>query len=235
MEVSTIGNIVVSTLFTMGLPAGGKDYTWLKQQAIEYARGRMQQDLSFNLITDYVKLSPSNKVYTLPSDCIAVNKVGYISGNRIYSLGVDNRLALPSPVEFKCEGFPSDATEKDYRWFPWYGGQNFTESLSFGSAYYRINGRQIIFSNDIPNGKLAVEYLSASGINEDTVIDGSHVRVFKLWLMREYSIHRGDKSMVSFYTNEYMVEEWNANTLQYSPALLEIATAVRSSTRLNLA
>lgn len=235
MEITTIGNIVVGSLFTMGKPTGGKDYTWLKQQAIEFARGRMQQNLSFNIITDYVQLSPSNKVYTFPNDCIAINKVGYLSGNRVYPLGVDNSLALPNPVEFQCEGMPSSTEASNYRWYPWYAGQKFTTSIESSPNYYRVNGRQIIFSNDIPNGKLAVEYFSTTGINEDTIIDASHARVFKLWLMREYSIHKGDRSMVSFYTNEFISEEWNANILAYCPALSEIANAVRSSTRLNLA
>ena len=182
MEITTIGNIVISALFTMGKPTGGKDYTWLKQQAIEYARGRMQQDLVFNIVTDYVQLSPSNKVYTLPSDCAAVNKVGYLRGNRIYELTIDTSLALPSSVEFKCEGFPSGSNEIDYRWFPFYGGigQNFTLSGNYSANAYRQVGRTIVFSNEIPNGRLAVEYYSVSGINEDTVIDISHSRMFKL-------------------------------------------------------
>lgn len=234
MEITTIGNIVVSALFTMGKPSGGKDYTWLKQQAVEYARGRMHQDMVIGIKTDYVQLSPSNKVYTLPSDCVAVNKVGYLSGNRVYPLGIDNTLALPNPIEFQCEGFQSPSESNEYRWFPWYVGQNFTQSAEFSPNYYRVNGRQIIFSNDIPNGKLAVEYFSTSGINEDTIVDPSHARVFKLWLMREYSIQY-DKSMVSFYTTELVVEEWGANILAYSPSLEDIANAVRSSTRLNLA
>ena len=236
MEITTIGNIVVGALFTLGKPTGGKDYTWLKQQAIEFARGRMQQSLSFNIVTDYVQLSPSNKVYTFPNDCIAINKVGYLSGNRVYALGIDNNLALPSAVEFQCEGFPSDSeASSSYRWWPWYACQNFTKSAEWSPNYYRVNGRQIIFSNQIPNGRLAVEYFATSGINEDTVIDASHARMFKLWLIREYNVYKGDKNMVSFNTTEFVVEEWNANNLAYSPSLVDIANAVRGSTRLNLA
>jgi hypothetical protein len=237
MEVTTLGNIITSTLFTMGRPVGGKDYVWMKQQAIEFIKFRLPQNGCLFTNVDYVKLSPSNKVYTLPSGAVSVTKIGYLQGNRVYSLTVDNTLALPNNEEFMCDGYPNTNIVEGF--FP-----NFLESFnapSYSSAtggrnvnYYRKNGRQIIFSNEIPNGKLVIEYIGIGDVSEGTIIEPAYVRMLKLWLIREYNVHKGDKSMVAFNSAEYEAESYNANTLLYSPELREITDAIRRATHFSL-
>jgi hypothetical protein len=237
MEVTTLGNIIISTLFTMGRPTGGKDYSWMKQQAIEFIKFRFPQNGCLFLNVDYVKLSPSNKVYTLPAEAVSVTKIGYLKGNRVYSLTVDNTLALPNNVEFMCDGYPNSQQVENF--FPNFMGSFSAPSYSSATGgrnvnYYRQNGRQIIFSNEIPDGKLVIEYIGISNLNEGTIIEPAYVRMIKMWLMREYNIYKGDKSMVAFNSAEYESESYNANTLLYSPMLSEATDALRRATHFSL-
>jgi hypothetical protein len=237
MEVNTLGNIIVSTLFTMGRPTGGRDYTWMKQQAIEFLKFRMPQNGTLFIGVDYVKLSPVNKVYTLPSGAITVTKIGYLCGNRVYSLTIDPNLALPNTEEFMCEGYPND--ESVNAAFP-----NFRTAWSapsFSSAtggrnvnYYRQNGRQIVFSNEIPDGKLVIEYVGLGDVDDNTIVEPAYVRMIKLWLMKEFNMHKGDKGLVAINSAEYESESYNANTLLYSPMLSEIRDAIQRATHLSL-
>ncbi len=237
MEVTTLGNIIISTLFTMGRPSGGRDYTWMKQQAIEFIKFRMPQNGTLFMGVDYMKLSPSNKVYTLPSGAVSVTKIGYLRGNRVYSLTIDPNLALPSTTEFMCDGFPNDRSINDV--FPDFRTAWTAPSYSSATGgrnvnYYRQNGRQIVFSNKIPDGKLVIEYLGIGNVYENTIIEPAYVRMIKLWLMREFNMHKGDKSLVAMNTMEYEAESYNSNTLLYSPMLSEIKDAIQRATHLSL-
>jgi hypothetical protein len=237
MEVTTLGNIIISTLFTLGRPTGGRDYSWMKQQAIEFVKFRMPQNGTLFMGVDYVKLSPVNKVYTLPAGAVSVTKVGYLHGNRVYSLTMDNNLALPSTDEFMCEGYPNDNELNGL--FPSY--RSSFNAISYSSAtggrnvnYYRQNGRQIVFSNEIPDGKLVIEYLGVGDVDENTIIENAYVRMVKVWLMREFNLYKGDKSLVAMYSAEYESESYNSNTLLYSPMLSEIKDAIQRGTHLSL-
>lgn len=241
MEFTTLGNIVVSTLFSMGRPTGGKDYTWMKQQLIEYLKFKMPQDGLLYTNVDYVTLSPSNKVYTLPSDCVSVTKIGYLSGNRVYSLTVDPNLALPETSDFQCEGFPSSGNYSGLLVNTNYNFDSTATISDFSAAsggrnvnYYRINGRQIVFSNEIPNGKLVIEYVGLGGLDDGTLIEPAYTMAIKAWLMRLWHLHKGDKNMVAFYSSEYEMEIYNSNNVLYSPMLTELVDAVRRSTHFNL-
>jgi hypothetical protein len=104
--------------------------------------------------------------------------------------------------------------------------------------YYRVDGNNIIFSHNIPDGQLVIEYFSnGADVNENTLIDTAYAEPFRLYLMSEYCLHKGaseDKAKYKELQMQYEAAQWSANLLVKAPRLSEMIDALAQSSEFNL-
>jgi hypothetical protein len=245
MVVKTIKTITTSALFRLGKNTSGKEYTWLEQVAIEYLGDKAPLEGNVSLKCMYLNLGSSARVASLPADCMRISKIALKAGKHVWTLTVDNNLAIPENL-FSCET-ETDVSSDLYSFWPsgWaYGWNNpfpavpYTHGGGQNTNYYRIDGKNIYFEHNIPDGQLLIEYFSnGSDLNGDTFIDVTYSEPFRLYLMSEYCFHKGDSSERSKYKElqmQYEASQWNANILAKAPRLYEIIDALAQSSEFNL-
>lgn len=202
--IKTIKYIVTSALFRLGKETQGKEYTWLEQVAIDYLGEKAPMDGYVGLKCMYLDLAGTARVAQLPSDCMRVSRIAVKSGNRMWTLTVDNNLRIPEEV-FECDS--NDDTSDGYASFGGgFGWWNTAYTLGGGRNvnYYRIvnnNGvRLIIFDHTIPDGQLLIEYLSnGANIEGSTMIDVAYAEPFRLYLMSQYVMFKGSREEKQMY------------------------------------
>jgi hypothetical protein len=208
--IKTVKYIVTSALFRLGKETRGKEYTWLEQVAIDYLSERAPLDGNVGLKCIHLELGTTARVAQLPPDCMRISKIGIKAGNRVWTLTVDNNLAIPENL-FTCE------TESDSslgfstflgNWGNGYWNNSVTSNYSLGGGrnvnYYKIvndNGKKlIIFDHNIGDGKVIIEYLSnGSDIGSDTMIDATYSEPFRLYLMSQYVMFKGNREEKAMY------------------------------------
>jgi hypothetical protein len=168
--------------------------------------------------------------------------VGLKSGRRIWTLTPDTSLTYPEEF-FQCESDQSDDVVLN-GFFPtgyfgyFYNQPNYTLGGGRNVNYYRIDGNNIIFDQNIPDGQLIIEYFSnGSDVNENTLIDAGYAEPFRLYLMSEYCFHKGgseDKAKYKELQMQYEAAQWSANLLIKAPRLSEMIDALAQASEFNL-
>lgn len=245
MIVKTVKYITTSALFRLGKNTGGRDYSWLEQVAIDYLAEKAPLDGNVSLKCTYYNLGGSARVAALPPDCMRISKIALKSGVRVWTLTVDNNIAIPESI-FQCET-KEDVSTDFLNFWPasysvngsnWWTNYPYTQGGGRNVRYYRIDGRNIIFDHNIHDGQIIIEYFSnGSDISGDSLIDVSYAEPFRLYLMSEYVFHYGSKEERSKYKElqlQYEAAQWNANALVKSPRLYEIIDAMAQSSEFNL-
>ena len=242
MTIKNIKYIATSALYRLGKNPTGRELTWMTQVAIDYLSEKSPLDGNVSLKTINGKIDTGARVFTMPSDCIRISKVGLRSGRRVYTLTPDNTLAYPEEF-FTCESDSSDPVVLD-GFFPFgyfgyfYNMPNYTIGGGRNENYYRIDGNNIIFDHNIPDGQLVIEYFSnGAEVNENSMIDTAYAEPFRLYLMSEYCFHRGNQTDMSKYKElqlQYEAAQWSANLLVKEPRLSEMIDALAQASEFNL-
>jgi len=242
MTVKNIKYIATSALYRLGKNPVGRELTWMTQVAIDYLGEKAPLDGNVSLKTIYAKIDMGARVFTMPPDSIRISKIGLKAGRRIWTLTADTSLTYPENF-FSCKEDETDQTLID-GFFPsgyfgyFYNYPNYTIGGGRNENYYRIDGNNIIFDHNIPDGQLIIEYFSnGSGVNENTLIDVAYAEPFRLYLMSEYCFHKGnteDKSKYKELQMQYEAAQWSANLLVKAPRLTEMIDALAQSSELNL-
>jgi hypothetical protein len=242
MTIKNIKYIATSALYRLGKNPTGRELTWMTQVAIDYLSEKSPLDGNVSLKTVNASIDTGARVFTMPSDCIRISKVGLRSGRRIWTLTPDNSLTYPEEF-FQCESDQNDSVIAD-GFFPtgyfgyFYNYPNYTVGGGRNENYYRIDGNNIIFDHNIPDGKLIIEYFSnGSEVNENTMIDVAYAEPFRLYLMSEYCFHRGSQGDMSKYKElqmQYEAAQWSANLLVKAPRLSEMIDALAQASEFNL-
>jgi hypothetical protein len=243
MLVKTIKYITTSALFRLGKNTEGREYTWLEQVAIDYLSEKAPLDGNVSLKCSYYNLGQTARVASLPPDCMRVSKIALKSGTRVWTLTLDNNLRIPEEL-FQCE--TKNDVSADFAGFWPYGTSNYgawwnNPQYFIGGGrnvnYYRIEGRNIIFDHNIPDGQLIIEYLSnGSDISGDTMIDVAYAEPFRLYLMSEYCLHKGTREEQSKYKElqlQYEAAQWSSNALAKSSRIAELIDAMAQSSTVN--
>lgn len=180
--ISTVKTIVTSALFRLRKPTSGDAYTWLEQVAVEYLGQRAPMDGNVSLKCMYYTMTNSARVAAVPPDCMRISRIALRSGNRVWTLTLDNNLAIPENI-FDCN--TNNDVSSDYLafWpqgpFGWWSNPsyNFTRGGGQNIRYYRIvedNGQKLIIFDhgNMPDGQVIIEYLSnGSDISGETMIN----------------------------------------------------------------
>lgn len=242
MTVKNIKYIATSALYRLGKNPVGRELTWMTQVAIDYLSEKAPLDGNVSLKTIYAKIDTGARVFTMPGDCMRISKIGLKSGRRIWTLTADTSLTYPDEF-FTCESDQNDDVVLG-GFFPsgyfgyFYGLPNYTLGGGRNENYYRVDGNNIIFSHNIPDGQLIIEYFSnGSAVDENTLIDAGYAEPFRLYLMSEYCFHKGnseDKSKYKELQIQYEAAQWSANLLIKAPRLTEMIDALAQSSSLNL-
>jgi len=242
MTIKNIKYIATSALYRMGKNPTGRELTWMTQVAIDYLSEKAPLDGNVSLKTIRAKIDTGARVFTMPGDCMRISKVGLQSGRRIWTLTPDNSLSYPEEF-FTCKEDADDSVIVDGYFPSGYFGYFYNyPSYGIGGGrnenYYRIDGNNIIFDHNIPDGQLIIEYFSnGSEVNENTMIDVSYAEPFRLYLMSEYCFHKGsseDKAKYKELQMQYEAAQWSANLLVKAPRLSEMIDALAQSSEFNL-
>jgi hypothetical protein len=75
------------------------DYEWIEQLAIEFYQEKLRGYEMPSVVVDYVTVNANTRIWPMPSDFIRYTKVGYKIGNRVWTLGIDNTIALSTGPE----------------------------------------------------------------------------------------------------------------------------------------
>jgi hypothetical protein len=242
MTIKNIKYIATSALYRLGKNPAGRELTWMTQVAIDYLSEKSPLDGNVSLRTIYAKIDTGARVFTMPGDCMRISKVGLKSGRRIWTLTPDTSLTYPEEF-FQCESDKNDEVVLD-GFFPsgYFGYFNNQPNYTLGGGrnvnYYRIDGNNIIFDHNIPDGQLIIEYFSnGAEVNENTLIDAGYAEPFRLYLMSEYCFHKGgseDKAKYKELQMQYEAAQWSANLLIKAPRLSEMIDALAQASEFNL-
>lgn len=242
MTIKNIKYIATSALYRLGKNPVGRELNWMVQVAIDYLSEKSPLEGNVSLKTIYGTIDTGARVFTMPSDCMRISKVGLKSGRRIWTLTEDTSLTYPENF-FNCEEDDTDQVVLDgffpYGYFGYfYNMPSYTIGGGRNENYYRIDGQNIIFDHNIPDGQLVIEYFSnGSDVNENTLIDVGYAEPFRLYLMSEYCLHKGNSQDRSKYKElqiQYEAAQWSANLLVKAPRLTEMIDALAQSSELNL-
>lgn len=242
MTIKNIKYIATSALYRLGKNPVGRELNWMVQVAIDYLSEKAPVDGNVSLKTINAKIDTGARVFTMPGDCMRISKIGLKSGRRIWTLTPDTSLTYPESF-FSCTQDDSDEVILDGFFPSGYFGY-FYNYPSYGVGggkndnYYRIDGNNIIFDHNIPDGQLIIEYFSnGADVNENTMIDVAYAEPFRLYLMSEYCFHKGtalDRSKYKELQMQYEAAQWSANLLVKAPRLTEMIDALAQSSELNL-
>lgn len=239
--VKNLKYVVTSALFRMGKPATGREYTWLEQVAIDYLSEVAPMDGNVSLKVVYATLGDGSRVFTLPPDAVRLSRVALKVGNRVWTLTMDRNLAIP-PEFFSCDEQSTNSNNQEY-WSmgPYWNYINYPQYGQGGGRnvnYYRVEGRNVFFDNNIPNGNLIIEYLgNGSEISGDTLLDAAYIETFRLYLISQYYLYKGtreEKSMYKEIAVQYEAAKWEANIIAKAPRIAEIIDAMAQSSEFNL-
>ena len=122
------------------------DYEWIEQLAIEFYQEKLRGYEMPSVVVEYVTVNANTRIWPMPSDFIRYTKVGYKIGNRVWTLGIDNTIALSSGPEI-CNDIRSAESGAIGSGF-WiaegfyngtYYGPLYTAGGGFNVNYYRVN------------------------------------------------------------------------------------------------
>jgi len=225
----TIKNIVLSTINRLkNFGVSMTDYMDILEIATASYAEKMQGFNMPSVITTEIPINLANRVWNLPPDFVALGKVGYRDGKRLWTLTQDDTLDLtdyPEPCE--APTVYNGTNNVGYEYF-WGGATRYGQGGGKNVNYYRIDWqrRRILFSESIPIGFGVIEYLSMGrNVNEDTFVPLAYVDAFRnlvMWKTAELSDNQRLFSMSKDYERQYKETVWDANILAKSPTVTEL-------------
>jgi hypothetical protein len=149
----------------------------------------------------YLPVDPDTKIAKLPSDFLQMTKIGINVCGKIWTLTLNNDIAIPRP-ETICAATPdtcdsySDSVVGGYYFADHFRNGQYISALfglggGFNEAYYKIdedNGR-ILFDGCIRNDEVVLEYISSGVKAGGTPINRKAVpaiRAYLHWVTAEY-------------------------------------------------
>lgn len=238
----TIGNIVYSTINrfkNFGVSTSDyMDYLEIATTAYqEIFRGFEMPSVE----TVEMQINLAQRVWAFPNDFIALGRVAYRDGKRLWLLTRNDLLDLtqePTP----CEAPTNYQTNSNQNYSPYYwgGATTYGEGGGKNINYYRVDyaRRRVIFSESVPTSKGVIEYLSAGkNVNADTFIPLAYVNTFRnllQWKVSELSDNQMLRSMAKDYERQYQTTLWDANILAKSPTEQEITDSLYSASGFSL-
>ena len=133
-----------------------------------------------NIQVAYISVNPDTNTAILPVDFISYTKIAFRKCGRLFTLTMNNDIALPPPssicsedIEDVCE---TTSVDGGYYFAPHYRYGAYIDTLygvggGFNRAYYRIDmtNRTIVFNGSVPNDEIVLEYIS-SGVTSGTIL-----------------------------------------------------------------
>jgi len=240
--VKNIQSLVLSTISrTKNLGISSSDYMWLLEIAISFYQEKLRGFEMPSLVSEPIEINLANRVWPMPADFIAISRVAYAHGGRLWDLTVDNTIDL-NDVPGVCEPAKTSDTGDGY-FMPgyWYASYvRYGEGGGKNVNYYRVDheNRRILFSESIPVGRGVVEYLSAGkNVSEFTFIPLPYVDAFRNYLIWQIHEHSDiDKAYARSKDKErqYRDSMWDSNILAKSPTLRELLDELYKGSGLNL-
>lgn len=240
--IKDIKYIATSALYRLGKNPVGRELNWMIQVIIDFVSERMPLTGFVSLKTIFAKIDNGARVFTLPNDCMRVSKIGIKAGRRIWTLTPDTSLVFPDDF-FNCDEDAEDPVITDgyypSGYFGYFAGYTpYTLGGGGNVNYYRVDGRNVVFDHNIPDGQLIIEYFSnGSDVNENTLIEVAYAEPIRNYGMSEYCLHKGtreDRQKYQVLRLEYEATEFNANTLFKAERLAEFIDGRAQSTEFNL-
>jgi hypothetical protein len=171
----------------------------LEQIGIEWMSEVVRGTTAFPCLkVAHLDINSVNQV-ALPPDIMRYTKIALDYGGRLWTLGLDPNMSLPTDMQ-ACDSIPqASATDIqtgvyfiDHSWNGVYFPALFAAGGGFNQAYYRVDPTNtfIQLSNDIRGGKIVLEYLSTGAdINSQTLVPHYYIepmRNYIIWQLAEF-------------------------------------------------
>jgi|SanBayMetagenome_1026888.scaffolds.fasta_scaffold35504_2 hypothetical protein len=221
------------------------DYEWIEQLAIEFYQEKLRGYEMPSVVVDYVTVNANTRIWPMPSDFIRYTKVGYKIGNRVWTLGIDNTIALSTGPEI-CNDIQTAESGAIGSGF-WiaegfyngtYYGPLYTAGGGFNVNYYRVNEaeRYIQFVEALPTGQAVVEYLSSGrNVNGNTLVPVAYVEPFRNYLIWQMCELKPEiVSMAKDKERQYKDTLWDANILVKGPVMDEAMDTIYAACGFNI-
>jgi hypothetical protein len=223
------------------------DYEWVEEIAIEFYQHRLSGYDMPSVVSVHVDVDSNTKIWPMPADFIRYTKIGYKTGNRVWTLGIDNSISLDSPDV--CDNIEQATNNPNYGnssgfWIAEgfyngsYYGPIYTAGGGFNVNYYRVNEREryIQFVDALPNGKAIVEYLSSGrNVCGNTLIPLAYVDAFQKYLLWQMCELKPDLiNLAKDKERQYTDAIWDANILAKSPTVDEIMDTIYGASGFNI-
>lgn len=217
------------------------DYLWLLEIATTYFSEELRAFNAPSLESVKMPVNLANRVWAFPSDFLALSRVAYTDGKRLWDLTVDNSLDFTSEPE-PCEepNYEYGTITINPYWYynaAWLGyGRKGANNVN----YYRVDfsKRQIIFKDSVPSGVGVIEYISAGkDIGENTLVPlgyASSFRKYVMWKALELSADSKGLSLAKDFERQYRETLWDSNILVKAPSPQEMTDAINWGTSFNL-
>jgi len=171
----------------------------LEQIAIEWMSEVVRGTTSFPCLKVLHTSVNSVGQVPLPSDFLRYTKIAIDYGGRLWALGFDENIAVPTTMEIgpelktTNEANPSTGVFfMDHSWNGRYFPALFAAGGGFNQAYYRIDPTNtfIQFTSGVANNKIVIEYLSTGAdINAQTLVPHYYIepmRNYIIWQLAEF-------------------------------------------------
>jgi hypothetical protein len=223
------------------------DYDWIEQLAIEFYQHKLSAFNMPSVVAEYVDVDANTKIWPMPADYIRYTKVGYKTGNRVWTLGVDNTLAFQDPdacgtIE-EAQSNPNYGNSSGF-WIAegfyngTYFGPIYTAGGGFNVNYYRVNDKQryIQFAEALPNGKAVIEYLSSGkNVCGNTLIPLAYFDAFQKYLLWQMCELKPELiNLAKDRERQYTDAMWDANIVAKSPTVDEIMDTIYGASGFNI-
>ena len=215
------------------------DYVWLLEIATTYFSEELRAFSAPSLESVKMPINLAARVWSFPSDFLALSRVAYTDGKRLWNLTVDNNLDFTSVEPCEEPNFEYGRVEINPYWYYNVGWTGYSRRGAQNINYYRVdfNRRQIIFSESVPSGTGVIEYISAGkDIGENTLVPLGYAASFRkyiMWKALELSADKMGLSLAKDFERQYKQTLWDSNILR-SPNASEYADAINWGTSFNL-
>lgn len=171
----------------------------LEQIAIEWMSEVVRGTTSFPCLKVAHLMINSVGQVPLPSDYMKYTKIAIDYGGRLWTLGLDENLSIPTTMEFSNNLNAAENSSMttgvfflDHSWNGRYFPALFAAGGGFNQAYYRIDPTNtfIQFTSGVTNHKIVLEYLSTGAdVNAQTLVPHYYIepmRNYIIWQLAEF-------------------------------------------------
>jgi hypothetical protein len=229
----------ISQLKKLGLDTS--DYFWLLEIATTFFSEKLRTFNAPSLESTDIEINLANRVWSFPSDLVAVSRVAYKRGNYLWDLTADNSIdfnAAPTPCE--QPNYVNNSFNVNPYWYYDVTWINYGAEGARNRNYYRVdhNKRQIVFAVSIPVGLGVVEYISAGkDIGESTLVPLGYADTFRkylIWKACEFSGEDRFMRMAKDFERQYNEAMWDSNIIVKSYTPQELTDAINRGTSFTL-